>query len=54
MSDISYYLKYDVLVVLKLNHHVPRLPIHIPCLHSRIPPGLDVVTILKAHPHHPV
>ena len=45
-------LEDDVLVILKLDHHVPRLPVDVPSLHSGVSPRLDVVTIHKAHPHY--
>lgn len=35
-------LEDHVLVVLELDHHVPRLPVHVPRLHGGVAPGLDV------------
>ena len=40
-------LEDDVLVVLKLDHHVPRLPVDVPCLGKETrwyrPPEVDVI-----------
>lgn len=37
-------LENNVLVIFKLDHHVPSLPVHIPSLHSGVSPSLDVVS----------
>merc|ERR1712172_423178 len=47
-------LEDDVLVVFKLDHHVPSLPVHVPSLHGGISPCLYMIPSVERHPHDPV
>lgn len=44
-------LKDDILIILKLYHHMSGLPVNIPSLHGGVSPGLDMVSICETHPH---